>query len=186
VNWTIPNLLSVFRMALVPLFVAEVLDANAARALAVFLAAGVTDALDGFIARIWGQQSALGAYLDPIADKLLLVTAYVTLAIPQANATLFRIPYWVSALVLTRDVVIVIMALVLYLVNGIRRFPPSPVSKVNTAIQVATVVIVLAAGIRPHLEVVATGAIYAVAASTLLSGLDYLFRANRMSADARP
>ncbi len=130
-NLTIPNLLSILRMGLIPWFVISILDGDATRALWIFAIAGVTDALDGFIARFWHQQSALGAYLDPLADKLLLVTAYVMLAIPNLRIG-FVIPAWVTALVITRDVVIVVVALVLHLAVGLSRFPPSPLSARST------------------------------------------------------
>ncbi len=82
-NFTVPNLLSLLRMGIIPLFVIALLEGQPRRALILFLVAGVTDALDGFIARFWNQRSVLGTYLDPIADKLLLMTAYVILSVPS-------------------------------------------------------------------------------------------------------
>ncbi len=180
-NLTLPNLLSLLRMGLIPLFVVSVLDGRPGRALAVFVVAGVTDALDGFIARFWNQRSVLGAYLDPAADKLLLVTSYVVLAIPDLHRG-FVIPAWVSALVITRDVVIVVVAVILYLASGISQFPPSPISKINTAVQVATIILVLLSGLVPGLELVSTIAVYLVATLTLLSGIDYIRLTNTMAA----
>ena len=179
-NFTLPNLLSLLRMGLVPLFVIAVLDGRAGRALAVIAIAGVTDALDGFIARFWRQQSPLGAYLDPAADKLLLVSAYVVLAVPNLRPGL-AIPPWISALVITRDVVIVIVALVLYLAVGVTKFPPSWIGKTNTFVQVATVFLVLLSSLRIELEPVALVAVHLVALFTLASGVDYIVRANRMA-----
>ena len=179
-NFTLPNLLSLLRMGLVPLFVVAVLDGRPWRALGVVAVAGVTDALDGFIARFWRQQSPLGAYLDPAADKLLLVSAYVVLAVPNLHAGL-TIPAWISAMVITRDVVIVIVALVLYLAVGVTKFPPTPLGKVNTVVQVATVFVVLASGVWTELEPLALFAVHLVAAVTLASGVDYVVRANRMA-----
>jgi cardiolipin synthase len=178
---TVPNLLSILRMGLIPIFVLAVLDGRPGRALVVFAVAGVTDALDGFIARFWNQRSALGAYLDPAADKLLLVSAYVVLAIPGLHSGL-AIPVWVTALVITRDVVIVVVALILYLAGGVTRFPPTPVSKVNTAVQIAAVILVLLSGVAGGFEAPATWAVFAVAGLTLLSGIDYVWRTNRMAA----
>ena len=154
-NFTIPNLLSILRMGLIPWFAISVIEGDATQALWIFAIAGVTDALDGFIARFWHQQSALGAYLDPLADKLLLVTAYVMLAIPNLRIGLV-IPAWVTALVITRDVVIVVVALVLHLAVGISRFPPSPPT--------------------------CAFFVYLVAALTIGSGIEYIYRANRMAA----
>jgi len=178
---TIPNLLSLLRMMFVPLFVISVLDGRPGRALAVFALAGITDALDGFIARVWKQQSTLGLYLDPAADKLLLVSAYVVLAIPNLHQG-YTLPAWIAALVVTRDIVIVVMALILYLAAKVERFPPSPISKVNTVVQVAAVIVILASGVWPRFEFAAMLLSFLVAALTLGSGIDYIHRANRMAA----
>jgi cardiolipin synthase len=178
VSFNVPNLISLLRMALVPVFVIAVLDGDTRGALWIFAIAGITDALDGFIARFWKQQTALGAYLDPAADKLLLVTSYVVLAIPNLHAG-YVIPAWVSALVITRDVVIVVMALLLHLASGVTRFPPSPVSKVNTGFQVGTVILVLLSGVEERLTAVAMFATFGVALLTVASGIDYILRANR-------
>jgi cardiolipin synthase (CMP-forming) len=181
-TFTIPNLLSLFRMGLVPVFIISVIQGEALRALLIFLLAGITDALDGFIARVFKQQSLLGTYLDPIADKLLLVSAYVTLSIPQLNQGT-QIPLWVTVLVIARDVLLVVVALILYLAAGVRSFPPTILSKVNTTIQVVAVVLVLISGTFPTIrwiDLTADTAIYLVAALTLASGLDYVVRMNRL------
>lgn len=181
-TFTIPNLLSLFRMGLVPLFIISIIDGHPFRALVIFLVAGITDALDGLIARVFKQQSLLGTYLDPIADKLLLVSAYVTLSIPQLNPGT-QIPLWVTVLVIARDVVLVVVALILYLAAGVRSFPPSVLSKINTVLQVVTVVLVLLSGTFSQIrwiDFTADTAIYLVAALTLASALDYLIRINRL------
>lgn len=174
-NLTIPNLLTLLRMGLVPLFIIAVLNGHPVRALVIFLAAGVTDALDGFIARFWDQRSLLGAYLDPIADKLLLVSAWVVLSIPSLG-TAVKIPLWVTVLVIARDVLIVIMVLVFYLATDLRTFKPSLLSKATTVVQVTTVSIVLGAAVFPRLVPIAETLIYVVFVFTLLSGLDYTRR----------
>jgi len=172
---TVPNLLSLLRMGLVPVFILVVLDGESGKALVVFLVAGITDALDGFIARVWGQQSLLGTYLDPIADKLLLMTAYVVLAIPGQHPGL-PIPVWVTVLVLARDVFIVIVALILHLAAGVKSFKPSWISKLTTVVQVLTVLLVLGSGLTTALESgVTVVAIYLTAVLTLASGLNYLW-----------
>jgi cardiolipin synthase (CMP-forming) len=176
-TFTIPNLLSLFRMGLIPLFVIMVVNGDLREALLIFVVAGVTDALDGFIARFWHQQSPLGAYLDPIADKLLLTTAYVMLSIPGLNHGT-RIPPWITILVIARDVLMVSVALVLYLAAGVKRFPPSVLSKVNTILQVAAVVLVLVSGAFPDLrsiELAADTTLYLVAGLTVASGLHYIY-----------
>jgi cardiolipin synthase len=179
VKFTIPNFLSLLRMGLVPLFIIAVIDGESRKALLIFVAAGVTDALDGFIARFANQQSLLGAYLDPIADKLLLTSAYVALSIPQLNHGA-PIPLWVTVLVLARDLLIVVMALILYLAAGVRRFPPSVLSKITTLVQVTAVALVLVSALWPPLEPVASTLVYAVALLTVASGLDYIVRASRL------
>lgn len=179
--FTIPNILTLLRMGMVPWFIISLVNGRPGQALLVFSAAGITDALDGFIARFWKQQSALGAYLDPVADKLLLTSAYVVLSIPTLNQGT-QIPLWVTILVITRDVLLVIMALVLHLAVGIRKFPPTILSKVNTAFQVGAVVLVMLSGIFPsyrYLDLAAVSSLYAVAGLTLASGLDYVFRVSR-------
>jgi cardiolipin synthase len=176
-TFTIPNLLSLLRMGLIPLFVILVMNGSSGKALLLFVVAGVTDALDGFIARFWKQQSLLGAYLDPIADKLLLTTAYVVLSIPSLNHGT-QIPAWITILVIARDVLIVSVALVLYLAAGIRKFPPSVLSKINTILQVVAVALVLVSDVFRDLrwiELVADTSLYLVAGLTVASGLYYIF-----------
>jgi cardiolipin synthase len=176
---TIPNLLSLFRMGLVPLFIIALVGDHPVRALVIFVLAGVTDGLDGFIARFYRQQSHLGSYLDPIADKLLLTSAYVMLAIPSQSGGL-AIPVWVSILVIARDVLIVIMALILYLALDVGHFPPAMIGKVTTVVQVVTVVLVMLARVWPSVEAPAVAAVYLTAAFTLASGLYYIYRASRL------
>jgi cardiolipin synthase (CMP-forming) len=176
---TVPNLLSLLRMGLVPFFIIAVIDGQPRRALAVFVAAGVTDALDGAIARIYHQQSLLGSYLDPIADKLLLASAYVMLSIPSLHHGT-PIPVWVTVLVLARDVLLVAVALVLHLALGVKKFPPSVLSKLTTVLQVGAIVLVLLTGLYASLEPFALGAMYLVGALTLASGLDYIVHVNRL------
>jgi cardiolipin synthase (CMP-forming) len=180
-TFTIPNLLSLLRMGLIPVFVIMVVNGDLPKALLVFVVAGVTDALDGFIARFWHQQSPLGAYLDPIADKLLLMTAYVMLSIPSLNHGT-QIPPWITILVIARDVLLVSVALVMYLAAGVRAFPPTVLSKVNTALQVLAVALVLIAGSFPALrsiELSADTCLFLVAGLTVASGLDYVYRVSR-------
>jgi cardiolipin synthase len=125
--------------------------------------------------------TVLGSFLDPIADKLLLVSAYVVLTVPGLHPGL-EIPIWVTILVIARDVLIVVLALILFLALGITRFPPRALSKVNTAVQIAAVILVLLTGVMPGLERVALPAVYLVAGLTVLSGLDYIVQANHLAA----
>jgi cardiolipin synthase (CMP-forming) len=134
--------------------------------------------LDGFIARFANQQSLLGAYLDPAADKILLTSAYVALSIPSLNHGV-EIPVWITVLVIARDVLLVVVALILYLAAGVRRFPPSMLSKINTVVQVLAVLVVLVSALMPHLEPIATTLLYLVALLTISSALDYVIRYSR-------
>jgi len=134
---TIPNLISIFRLVLVPIAIDAMLSARFDLAFWVFLAAGVSDGIDGFIARAFDQKSELGAYLDPLADKSLLVSIYVTLAVMGI------LPVWLAILVLSRDVLIV-GGIVLSWGLG-RRLPIQPimVSKANTTAQIGFAALVL-------------------------------------------
>jgi cardiolipin synthase len=180
-SWTVPNLLSLLRMGLVPVFIIALVDGAPIRALIVFVIAGVTDALDGAIARFWNQKSHLGAYLDPIADKLLLMSGYIALTIPGMNQGT-PIPTWVTVLVIARDVLIVVVALVLYLAAEFRSFPPTWISKLNTVVQVVALVLVLLSATLPtvrSLDLAAELTLYLVAVLTVASGLDYIVRIAR-------
>jgi cardiolipin synthase len=186
VAFSLPNLLSLLRMALVPLFIIAITRGAALEALLIFVLAGVTDACDGFIARFWNQQTALGAYLDPAADKLLLTSAYVTLTIEAFNPAL-TIPLWVTILVIARDVLIVVAAFSLSMAVGIKSFPPALISKLTTMMQVVAVVLVLVHLVWPGepLRTVALISIYLVAALTVASGLNYVRLLNRRLAEQR-
>ena len=189
----LPNSLTVGRIFLVPLLVSVLLTKFEGRqvlglpvelvAAGIFGLASLTDWLDGYLARRRQQVTWLGQILDPLADKLLLVTAYVMLAIPNLRAGGLVIPAWVTALVITRDVVIVVVALVLHLAVGISRFPPSPLSKINTAAQLLAIIGVLLSGRGTLFEASASFLVFLVAALTIGSGIEYIYRANRMAAD---
>jgi cardiolipin synthase (CMP-forming) len=183
VKLTIPNFLSLLRMGLIPLFIIAIIDGESRKALLIFGIAGLTDAMDGFIARFWNQQSLLGAYLDPIADKLLLTSAYVVLSFPTLNHGA-QIPLWVTVLVIARDVLMVAVALILYLAAGVKKFPPTVLGKINTVLQVVAVVLVLFSAILTQLEPVAEWTLIAVAGLTVISGLNYVYRVSRQPQQA--
>ena len=178
-NWTFPNLLSFSRLALTPLFVIALLQERPMRALAVFVIAGATDALDGIAARWLGQESKLGAVLVPIADKLLLTTAFIMLTIPDLYPGL-RIPVWVTVLVIARDVLILAVSLAMFLSLEVSKFPPIGLSKLNTVAQVVTVLLVLASGFYSGLETVTQGCFYLVAALTVMTGFYYALRSGKL------
>ena len=134
---TAPNLLTVIRICLAPFLVAAILENRFGLSFALFVAAGLTDALDGLLARVLKQRTVLGQYLDPIADKLLLSTLFLVLMYKGL------MPTTVTVLVFGRDVGILLVAAVLYAVVGRREFGPSIFGKANTVAQVMAVAVVL-------------------------------------------
>jgi cardiolipin synthase len=135
--WTAPNQITLLRLIFVPFVVIKILDHNYKFALLLFVLAGISDALDGLLARWLHQQSMLGQYLDPIADKLLLSSAFLVLPFTS------QIPWRYTVLVLSRDLCILLIAAVLYITSNIRDFRPSIFGKLNTAAQIAAIFFVL-------------------------------------------
>ena len=178
-SWTFPNLLSFGRIALVPVFVIALFQGRPVRALVIFVVAGLTDFLDGLAARHLKQESRLGAVLDPIADKLLITTAFVMLTLPGLHSGL-TIPVWVTVLVIARDVAILVVAMAIFLTVGISSFPPVPLSKVNTAAQILTVVLVLASARTGGLEMATNVCFYLVAGLTVVTGFHYALRSDKL------
>ena len=121
---TIANQLTILRIVLVPAFVLLMVYDRLGQALLIFLVAGITDGLDGLAARLTGQRTSIGAWLDPMADKLLLVTMFVMLTLPGIGLS-NRLPLWFTVLVISRDVAIVLTVAVVNLAVGPRTFRPS-------------------------------------------------------------
>lgn len=136
---TAPNLITLARLALTPLILAAALGERWLNALLIFAAAGVSDAIDGYIARRFDMRSALGAFLDPLADKTLLVVTFSALAMAGA------IPAWLAVVVIGRDVLILCAIGTLWASGRRLAFAPLPVSKLNTAAQIGYAGLVLAA-----------------------------------------
>ncbi len=169
---TLPNLISAFRILLVPFFVLAVLDRRTGQALLIFFIAGISDLLDGFTARLFHARSRLGMILDPAADKLLMSASYIVLTFPSV-ARPNAIPLGLTALVFLRDILIVTGALIAFRKWRQTAFQPSLLGKFNTAFQVGTVFLVLLLndlGKAPGWMAV----IYAIAFFfTFASGADY-------------
>lgn len=187
---TLPNILTVIRMVLIPVFVSMLFYERFGWALGVFVLAGVTDGLDGLLARRFNQKSQLGTILDPIADKLLLVTAFIVLSlpsiIPQPMPRHFPVPFWVTAAVISRDVFIVVGSAAINIVTGFRRFRPSWLGKINTVVQIVAVVAILTAAHFPSLSGYLLPSVYTIVfASALVSGLHYVFFAARLLNEER-
>jgi cardiolipin synthase len=177
--WTVANQLTLLRMGLIPAFVILVVYDRPGWALATFVVAGITDGLDGLIARRAGQQTSLGAWLDPMADKLLLVTTFVVLTVP-GTGLVNRFPLWLTILVITRDVVIVTTVAIVTAVMGVRTFTPSLFGKAATAVYVVACVILLWFNYLDRRSVFVDGAIWASLAITLVSGFHYVAHAARI------
>jgi cardiolipin synthase (CMP-forming) len=171
-NLTAANQLTILRMLLIPAFVILLLYGHRGWALMTFLTAGLTDLLDGLIARATGQKTTLGAWLDPMADKLLLVTMFVMLTLPNTGAA-NRLPLWFTVLVISRDVAIVLTVAVVNLAVGPRTFRPSLFGKIATAVFVLTGVVTLYFNYLDRPSHVVTFCIYASLVITLISAADY-------------
>jgi cardiolipin synthase len=165
----LPNFLTLTRVLLIPLFVIFIINKYFDWALLTFTVAGITDGLDGLIARLTHQRTELGAYLDPIADKLLLSAAFISLAIIE------MIPSWMVVIVITRDVIILVGLLVMILTNYHPEINPSFLSKTTTTFQIVTILFVLLAWYFPTLKQISTIAIYGTAIITILSGSQYIY-----------
>lgn len=187
------NQLTIVRMMLIPFFILALLTSRMPWALAIFVVAGLTDALDGLIARLYRQKTDLGAFLDPMADKLLLTAAFIMLAMPD-RPSLFpdfvlinRIPARLAILTVSRDVFIVLIALVMSLTTGMRRFPPTVLSKIHTTVQILTVVLVLLYGTLEVRSMRLLPACYSLTlVTTLLSGFHYIYLSARVMAESPP
>jgi cardiolipin synthase len=168
-------------MLLIPVFVILVLYDSPGWALLVFLLAGITDGLDGLIARLTGQKTSLGAFLDPMADKLLLVTTFIVLTLPASVTGLAnRFPLWLTVLIISRDVGIVLTVAIVNLVVGHRTFQPSMFGKIATGTYVVTVVVVMFFNYLRRSSVLVDVGIYVCLAITLVSGLHYVAHARRI------
>jgi cardiolipin synthase len=176
---TAANQLTLLRMLLIPAFVILVVYGHLGWALVVFATAGVTDALDGLIARWSGQKTSLGAWLDPMADKLLLVTTFVVLTIPGLDLA-NRLPVWLTVCIISRDVVIVATVAIVNLAIGPRTFRPSIYGKIATATYIVTAVAAMLFNYLGYHSIVVDVGIWASLAITLVSAFHYIWHARRI------
>jgi cardiolipin synthase len=166
----LPNAITLIRVVLIPFFVDLMIYGYHGTALVVFIIAGLTDALDGSLARLLNQKTELGAFLDPMADKLLILSAFVTLVV------LDRIPVWLAVIVISRDVILVLGSLVLTLMGHPLKVVPTPMGKATTVLQLLLVTVTLLtiyygreSGFGPSLY-------WITAAFTIISGAQYVFK----------
>jgi cardiolipin synthase len=173
--WTVPNQITLLRLGFLPIFLILISYEQYKWALLILVVAGLTDGIDGLLARKLNQKSALGAYLDPIADKLLLSSSFVILAMAK------KVAWWLTLMVLSRDVLLLIVAAVIILISGYRPFPPSIYGKLTTFFQIVFVfaVVLGAAYSYPHWTEVNRVLIYTVAVFTTFSGFHYCFAVTR-------
>ncbi|MDJ0782141.1 MAG: CDP-alcohol phosphatidyltransferase family protein [Desulfosarcinaceae bacterium] len=166
---SIPNILTLLRILLTPLFIILLIKRLYPQGFLVFALAGISDALDGFIARYYDQRTLLGAYLDPLADKLLLVSAFVCLGVLQV------LPAWLAVIVITRDVIIVLGIAIFTITEKPYEVQPSLVSKCTTAIQLITIMVIL---LHHSFDLLgfALAPLYGLTAGlTICSGLHYIY-----------
>ena len=180
---TIPNLLTFLRMALIPVFASLLFYEYIGLALLVFIVAGVSDGVDGFIARRFKQESELGTIIDPIADKLLMTTAFIILALPNVLQPNHRVPFWVTAAVIGRDVLIIAVAGAINIMTGFHGFKPSWLGKLSTLVQVAAVVLILFSAISGY-RFFLTATHVIVALFAVVSGFHYIFHVARLMKEA--
>jgi cardiolipin synthase (CMP-forming) len=169
-NLTIPNLITLFRIILTPLFIIFLIQGNYRKALMVFVLAGVSDLADGLIARTWQQKSRLGSYLDPLADKLLMAASFVTLSIYH------QIPSWLTVVVLSRDVVLALGVLIFRLADVPLTIRPTLAGKWTTTFQLVTIGFVLLSKILSFPPLLLLSFFWVTGALTTISGLQYFYR----------
>ncbi len=168
--WTAPNQITLLRLLFIPFVIIAVFDAHWRWALGLLIAAAFSDALDGLLARTLHQQTLLGLYLDPIADKMLLSSLFLVLSFVK------KIPWKYTVVVFTRDIGIVATAVVLYAAVGFRDFRPSIFGKINTACQIGTVWFVVLAQVleAQWLTIVVKALLYATFTFTTISAVHYV------------
>ena len=166
-NWA--NRLTILRLLFIPLFVICLIQEREGAALIIFLLAGITDGLDGLIARSFSQKTTLGTFLDPMADKLLLTAAFLTLAI------IGKLPGWLAVVTISRDIIIVAGSSVVYMINNHLEISPTIPGKLTTCFQLATIVVRLLQDFLLIPEAVSQGLIWLTAAITVFSGLHYIY-----------
>ena len=175
---TTANQLTILRIVFVPVFIILLAYGEIGWALSTFVAAGITDVLDGIIARRFGQKTSIGAVLDPLADKLLMTASILLLSLPQMGFAT-TIPRWLMIVIIFRDVFILLVSLIVVLMVGWRVFTPSPYGKASTVMQVLTVLAVLYVNWK-HMTVLELHILfYMTGLMTAFSGLHYLVRGLR-------
>ena len=175
----VPNILTLIRIILIPVFLWMVISHKAMESLLVFLLAGMTDFLDGMSARHWNLKTKIGAILDPAADKLLMSSSYIVLSLPGLEFQ-NTIPLWLMATVLGRDVFITAGALLLYKTRGYKSFLPTILGKISTVLQVGAIFMVLLFNYLEITPFYLSWIYYLTFLITLLSGIQYTSKGFRL------
>jgi len=177
---TVPNLLTLLRLLIVPFFIVASFRGAYTAAFVLFVTAGVTDIFDGMIARRFNQRSRLGAVLDPLADKTMMICGYLFFTL-SSQAMRVKLPGWLTFTVFIRDFLILMFAYLLYTRVQVKRFPPSWAGKLSTLLQVVTLAAVVAAnGFWPRLVPFAELMFRLALLMTLASGWDYMRRGKQL------
>ena len=166
--FNLPNLVTLLRLALAPFVARDIVAGNYGRAIVLFFIAGLTDVVDGFLARRFSGSTSTGAYFDPIADKILLSVIYIALGMAGA------MPWWMVGIVFGRDVLILAMAACGLLFTSLRKFPPSVWGKISTFFQISAALMVMVA--RAGFWAPVTLALVLMVAGTAISGVHYMWR----------
>ena len=174
---TLANRLTILRILMTPVIIVLLLYRQLGAALALFVLAGITDGLDGFIARSRGQRTALGMVLDPVADKLLLMSVVIVLSI------LKELPWWFAVIVVSRDVILIGGAFILYIFVGQVSMPPSWLGKLTTGFQILTVLLTMLDNFVPSLQCTVFPVAVVALACTIGSALQYVYRGCRLLSD---
>lgn len=171
----IPNTLTITRIVIIPVFITSIIYKRYDYALYLFIFAALTDVFDGLCARLTNQKTALGTFLDPLADKFFLVTTFIVLSVNKL------IPKWLTITVISRDIIIIIGWLLLYLVSNISRVEPSLLGKTTIWVQSFLIAYILL-DINIHFLPDYTNILYLVTAGfTMLSGFHYIYRGLKIS-----
>ncbi len=166
-NWA--NRLTILRILFIPVFAILLLYHYDKSALIVFCLAGISDGLDGFIARSYGQQTKLGKFLDPVADLLLLSTAFIVLTIMD------RLPVWLAVIIISRNVIVVMGSAILFIINGYIKTVTTPMGKATTFFQLALLFLTLAADyLGNNIHIIFNTLLWITAILTIASGLQYI------------
>jgi len=173
-SFTIPNVITLIRILLTPLFIIFLIQGYYHKALAIFLLAGLSDLADGLIARVWHQKSRLGSYLDPLADKILMAASFITLSIYR------EIPSWLTVVVLSRDVTLALGVLIFRLADTPLVVRPSLAGKWTTTFQATTVFLVLVGKLWPISPLVLLIFFWVTGILTTVSGIHYLYGGLKM------